>query len=63
MLFGDIVAVYCEKHTGQTDTLCGQNVEFLYLKAGGIHSDHWAELITVKQNNNFMNFNYIGYKK
>jgi hypothetical protein len=25
MLFGETVAVYCEKHTEHTDTLCGQN--------------------------------------
>jgi hypothetical protein len=29
MLFGETVAVYCENHTEHTDTLCGQNVEFL----------------------------------
>jgi hypothetical protein len=28
MLFGETVAVYCEKHTEHTDTLCGQNAEF-----------------------------------
>jgi hypothetical protein len=25
MLFGEIVAVYCENHMEHTDTLCGQN--------------------------------------
>jgi hypothetical protein len=29
MLFGETVAVYCENHTEHTDTLCGQNVEFV----------------------------------
>jgi hypothetical protein len=29
MLFGETVAVYCENHTGHTDTLCGQNAEFV----------------------------------
>jgi hypothetical protein len=35
MLFRETVAVYCENHTEHTDTLCGQNAEFLYFKAGG----------------------------
>jgi hypothetical protein len=29
MLFVETVALYCENHTEQTDTLCGQNVEFV----------------------------------
>jgi hypothetical protein len=29
MLFGETVAVYCENHTERTDTLFGQNVEFV----------------------------------
>jgi hypothetical protein len=41
MLFGETVAVYCENHTEHTDTLCGQNVEFWCLKAGGTYGDHW----------------------
>jgi hypothetical protein len=32
MLFGETVAVYCENHTEHTDTLCGQNAEFLMLE-------------------------------
>jgi hypothetical protein len=27
MLFRETVAVYCEKHTEHTNTLCGQNAE------------------------------------
>jgi hypothetical protein len=42
MLFGETVAVYCENHTDHTDTLCGQNSEFWYIKAGGTNNDHWA---------------------
>jgi hypothetical protein len=42
MLFGETVAVYCENHAEHTDILCGQNVEFLFVKAGGKYSDHWA---------------------
>jgi hypothetical protein len=34
LLFRETVAVYCENRTEHTDALCGQNVEFLYLKAG-----------------------------
>jgi hypothetical protein len=29
MLFGETVAVYCENHTEYTDTLCGQNAEYV----------------------------------
>jgi hypothetical protein len=29
MLFVETVAVYCKNNTEQTDTLCGQNVEFV----------------------------------
>jgi hypothetical protein len=42
MLFRETVAVYCENHTQQTDTLCGQNAEFLYVKAGGKYTNRWA---------------------
>jgi hypothetical protein len=34
MLFGETVAVYCENHTQHINTLCGQNAEFWYVKAG-----------------------------
>jgi hypothetical protein len=42
MLFGETVAVYCENHTEHTDTLCGENVAFWYVKVGAIYSNHWA---------------------
>jgi hypothetical protein len=42
MLFRGTVAVYCETHTEHTDTLCEQNAEFLYIKASGICSNHYA---------------------
>jgi hypothetical protein len=42
MLFRETVAVYCENHMEHTDTLCGQNAEFWYVKAGGIYSNHSA---------------------
>jgi hypothetical protein len=41
MLFRETVAVYCENHM-DTDTLCGQNAEFWYVKAGGAYSYHYA---------------------
>ena len=31
MLFAETVAVYCENHTEHTDTLRGQNAQFLML--------------------------------
>jgi hypothetical protein len=40
MLFGETVAVYCENHTEHTDTLCGQNAVFWYVKAGGTYTNH-----------------------
>jgi hypothetical protein len=42
MLFRETVAVYCENQTEHTNTLCGQNAEFWYVKAGGTYSNHWA---------------------
>jgi hypothetical protein len=42
MLFGETVAVYCENHTEHINTLCGQNAEFWYVKAGGTYSDYCA---------------------
>jgi hypothetical protein len=38
MLFRETVAVYCENRTEHTDTLCGQNAEFYYVKAGGTYT-------------------------
>jgi hypothetical protein len=29
MLFGERITAYCENHTEHTDTLCGQNAEFV----------------------------------
>jgi hypothetical protein len=42
MLFRETVAVYCENNTEHTNTLCRQNAEFWYVKAGGIYCYHWA---------------------
>jgi hypothetical protein len=42
MLFGETAAVYCENHTEHTDTRCGQNAEFWYVKAAGMYNNHSA---------------------
>jgi hypothetical protein len=46
MLFRETVAIYCENRTEHTNTLCVQNAEFLYVKAGDTYS------ITPKFNEN-----------
>jgi hypothetical protein len=42
MLFRETVAVYCENHMEHTNTPCGQNAEFWYVKAGGTYTNYWA---------------------
>jgi hypothetical protein len=42
MLYGEIIAVCSQIHTKHINTLCGQNVEVLKVKPGGIYSDHLA---------------------
>jgi hypothetical protein len=42
MKFGETVAVYRENHTEHTDTLCGENAEYWYVKARGTYTNHWA---------------------
>jgi len=42
MLYREIIAVSSQIHTKRINTLCGQNTEFLNVKAGGTYSDHWA---------------------
>jgi hypothetical protein len=34
--------LFIVSHTKHTDTLCGQNSEFQYVKAGVTYSNHWA---------------------
>jgi hypothetical protein len=36
MLHREIIALFSEIHTEHINTLCGQNVEFLHVKRGGI---------------------------
>jgi len=37
-----IIAVCSDIHTKLINTLCGQNIELLNIKVGGIYSNHWA---------------------
>jgi hypothetical protein len=38
----EIIAVYRQNHMKRKNTFCGQNPEFLYVKADGSYSEHWA---------------------
>jgi hypothetical protein len=42
MLYSEIMAVCYDIHTKHINTLCGQNVELLNVKRGGMYSNHWA---------------------
>ena len=42
MLYKGITAVCSEIHTKHINTLCGQNVEFVHTKRGGIYSNDLA---------------------
>jgi hypothetical protein len=42
MLYREIIAVFSEIRTKHINTLCGQKVELLNVKPGGIYSNHWA---------------------
>jgi hypothetical protein len=42
MLFREELAVYCENHMEHINTLCGQNVEFQYVKSRGTYTIHLA---------------------
>jgi hypothetical protein len=42
MLFREIIAVYCENHTGHINTLCVQNAHFLNVRARGIYSYQYS---------------------
>jgi len=37
VMFKKIFSIYYENHTNQINTLCGQNTEFLDVKAGGLY--------------------------
>jgi hypothetical protein len=42
MLYREIIAVCSDVHTKHINTLCGQNVEFVNVKPGSRHGNHWA---------------------
>jgi hypothetical protein len=42
MLFKETIPVYSDNHTKPINTLSGQNIELLTVKAGGTHGYHWA---------------------
>jgi len=42
MLYREVIAVCSEIHTKHIYTLCGQNVELVNVKSGGIYSYHLA---------------------
>jgi hypothetical protein len=47
MLFRETVAVYCENHTGLTDTLCGQNAEYSNVKLCDTFSKQCFKLLNI----------------
>jgi hypothetical protein len=44
MVYREIIAVCSQIHTKHINAVCGQNVEFVYVKPGGtyVYSDHYA---------------------
>jgi hypothetical protein len=42
MLYSEIIAVCSEIHTKHINTLCGQNVQFVNVKPGGMWINHWV---------------------
>jgi len=42
MLYREKIAVCSQIQTKHINTVCGQNVEFVNVKAGGTYSDHRA---------------------
>ena len=42
MVYREIIAVCSQIDTKRINTLCGQNVKFLNVTAGGTYSDHRA---------------------
>ena len=42
MLYREIIVVCSQIHTKHINTLCGQSVQLLNVKPGGIYCNHWA---------------------
>jgi hypothetical protein len=40
MLYSEIIAVCSQIHTKHINTLCGQNVGFMYVNHGGTYTNH-----------------------
>jgi hypothetical protein len=58
MLSGETVAFYCENHTDNINTLCGQNAETLYIRIHFVsHRDHTA--LSITETNRLMQFGEI----
>jgi len=45
MLCREIIAICSQIHTKHINTLCGQNVEFIYVKSDGTSGNNWEVLI------------------
>jgi hypothetical protein len=52
MLFKKIIAVYSENYTRPTNTLCGQNLDLLDVKAVGTYSLNWFQMVFLVQKKN-----------
>jgi hypothetical protein len=52
MLYSEIIAVCSEIHTKHINTLCGNKVEILNVKTGGIYSKH--QTLEHRYQNNWM---------
>jgi hypothetical protein len=50
MLFRETVTVYCENHTEHINTLCGQNAEFVNVKASGMYSYRCTVMYWISEN-------------
>ena len=53
MLYREIIALCSHIHTKHTNTLCGQNVELLNVKTGGIFNSHWAFKVLIENRHIF----------
>jgi hypothetical protein len=42
MLFGEIIAAYCENHVKDMNTLSWHTAQLWYVKTGGTYSKHWT---------------------
>ena len=62
MLYREIIAVCSQIHTKYINTLCGQKVELVNVKLGGIYSNHSALVVNFRQHEHHWfvaNLNYL----